>query len=125
MTFRAVLLGLLLATSTLPAGARERERMTMRVSPAVAFAPANLIVRTTVEADPDNRAMEIVAESLDFYRSSEIQLDGDSAPRTSVFEFRSLPPGAYEVKAVLMGSDGEPRVTLRQSVNVIASGSGH
>src|SRR5262249_12634924 len=72
--------------------------LALRVSPAVSFAPANLIVRATVEANADNRSMEVVAESADFYRSSAIELDGDRAPRTRMFEFRSLPPGVYEVK---------------------------
>ena len=104
--------------------ARAGERMTMNVSPAVSFAPANLIVRAMIAADPDNRAVEIIAESQDFYRSSTIQLEGDKAPRTNVFEFRSLPPGTYQVSARLFGAAPEPRVTLRRSINVIASGSG-
>ncbi|HXI29600.1 MAG TPA: hypothetical protein VNG89_14275 [Vicinamibacterales bacterium] len=122
MTFRACLLTILVASTTLPVGAGER--ITLKVSPAVAFAPANLVVRATVEADADNRAIEIVAESPDFYRSSEIQLEGDKAARTNTFEFRSLPPGTYEVRANLFGSNGEPRATIRQQVNVIASGAG-
>ena len=97
--------------------------MTIRVSPAVSFAPANLIVRATIEVDPDNRAVQIVAESPEFYRSSEIPLNGDRAPRTTMFEFRSLPPGVYEVKATLRGTSGE-RASVRQQVNVIASGAG-
>jgi len=100
------------------------ERMTMNVSPAVSFAPANLIVRAMIEADPDNRAVEIIAESPEFYRSSMIQLEGEKAARTNVFEFRSLPPGTYEVRARLFGAAPEPRVVLRQEVNVMASGSG-
>jgi hypothetical protein len=122
MALRACVLGLLMATATLPVGAGER--MTMKVSPAVAFAPANLVVRTTVEADAGNRAIEIVAESSDFYRSSEIQLEGDKAARTATFEFRSLPPGTYEVRAKLYGADGQARAAVRQQVNVIASGPG-
>ena len=59
-----------------------------------------------IEADQDNRAVEIIAESADFYRSSEIQLEGDKAPRTTNFEFRSLPPGTYEVRALLIGTGG-------------------
>ena len=114
--------GILLVVATRPTGAGER--MTMKVTPAVAFAPANLVVRAVVEADADNRAIAVVAESEDFYRSSEIQLDGDHAPRTNTFEFRSLPPGTYSVKAMLMGRDSEPRVTLRRQVNVMASGAG-
>jgi len=116
---RFVLFGILLSTAGLPA----RERIALHISPAVAFAPANLVVQTTVEANARNRAIEIVAESPDFYRSSEIQLDGENAPRTTRFEFRSLPPGNYEVTARLLGSDGAALVTVRQMMNVIASGA--
>jgi hypothetical protein len=120
MKFRACLFGILMGAATLPVGAGER--ITLKVSPAVAFAPANLVVRATIEADADNRAVEIVAESPDFYRCSEIQLEGDKAARTNTFEFRSLPPGTYEVRAKLFGVDGQTRAAVRQQVNVIASG---
>jgi hypothetical protein len=123
MTLKVTLLGILLLTAILPLGAKER--MTLKVSPAVAFAPANLIVRTMIEAAAENRAVEIVAESTEFYRSSEIQLDGEHAPRTTTFEFRSLPPGDYEVKATLLGSDGSALATVRQQMNVIATGSAY
>jgi hypothetical protein len=125
MKVRAILIGMLMTTAAMPLGAGTRERLALKVSPAVSFAPANLIVRTTIEADQQNRAVEIIAESDGFYRSSEIQLDGDNAPRTTMFEFRSLPQGMYEVKAILYGSTGEPRAQVRQQVNVIASGAGH
>ena len=120
MKVGAGLVGILLCTTTLGAG----ERMTVKVTPAVAFAPANLIVHTMIEADADNRAITIVAESADFYRSSEVQLDGDHAPRTTRFEFRSLPSGTYQVKAVLIGTGAEPRVTIRRQINVIGNGAG-
>ena len=74
-----------------------------------------------IVADADNRAVEVVAESEDYYRSSEIQLDGDQAPRTNTFEFRSLPPGTYEVKATLLGSSGRTRAWAYSHVNVVAS----
>ena len=122
MKLRAILFGVLLLTWTLPLGAGER--MTLKVSPSVSFAPANLIVRARIEADAQNRAVEIVAESTEFYRSSEIQLDGENAPRTNTFEFRSLPPGIYEVKATLLGPGGSARASVRQQINVIASGAG-
>ena len=122
MKVRVALLGVLTIVAAVPLGAGER--MTMKVSPAVAFAPANLIVRAMIVADADNRAVEIVAESNDFYRSSQIQLEGEKAARTSMFEFRSLPPGTYEVRANLLGADGRSRAMIRQQVNVIASGTG-
>ena len=108
-------------TATLPLGAGER--ITLKVTPAVAFAPANLIVRAMIIADADNRAVEIIAESPEFYRSSMIQLEGESAARVTTFEFRSLPPGTYEVRANLFGASGEPRASIRHQVNVIASGT--
>ena len=119
MSVRACVFGFVVLMAS-PTGAGER--LALKVSPAVAFAPANLIVRTTVEADAANRAMEVVAESRDFYRSSSVELDGDKAPRTTQFEFRSLPPGMYAVRAILLGSDGHTRAAVRQDVNVIASG---
>ena len=122
---RVMLISLVILTAALPLGAKERDPLSLRVSPAVAFAPANLIVRATVANNAANRAMEIVAESEDFYRSSEIQLDGDSAPRTTQFEFRSLPPGTYEVRATLYGIGGDSLAEVHQQVNVIASGAGH
>src|SRR5207249_10128857 len=59
------------------------DKLSVRVSPTVAFAPANLTIRTMVEADPDNHAVRISAESPDFYRSSEVGLEGEDAPRTT------------------------------------------
>jgi hypothetical protein len=122
MKARMVLVGILMATAALPLGAGEP--ITMRVSPAVAFAPANLVVRATIETDAQNRAVVVTADSADFYRASEMPLDGEQAPRTNTFEFRSLPPGTYEVRATLIGSSGRPRGMVRQSVNVMASGGG-
>jgi hypothetical protein len=122
MTVRAWLCGLLfLATPPLGAG----ERLMIRVSPAVAFAPANLLVRATVEADKDNRAIEIVADSDDFYGSSEVQLDGAAAPRITSLEFRSLPPGTYQIRVTLMGANNQPRAFVRAQVSVIATGAAH
>jgi hypothetical protein len=120
MSVRLFLVGVLtLAAGPLGAG----ERLSMRVSPAFSFAPAYLTVRAMVEANKDNRAIEIVAESIDFYRSSEIQLDGDRAPRTTMFEFRALPGGVYQVRAVLKGSRGQHLAVVYTSVNVIGTGA--
>jgi len=95
----------------------------MQVSPAMSFAPANVVIRTRLEPDVDNRGMEVIAESGDFYRSSAIQLEGDRAPRTVTFEFKSLPPGEYQVTAVLLGTDGQRRALVRSHVNVIDTGT--
>ena len=121
MKSKTVLLGLLIGAVATPVGAGDRPRLTIRVSPAVSFAPANLVIRATIDSDADNRRVEIVAESPEFYRSSEIQLDGENAPRTSLIEFRSVPTGLYEVRATLRGSSGRERASVRQQVNVVSS----
>jgi hypothetical protein len=106
--------------TTPPSGAGER--ISLKISPTVAFAPAHLVVRAMIEADSENRAVSVIAESNDFYRSSEIQLEGDKAPRTATFEFKSLPSGTYEVRARLVGADGHERGYVRRSINVIGGG---
>jgi hypothetical protein len=120
MKSRILLCGMLILL-TMPSGARSGERLAMHVSPAVAFAPADLIVRTMIESSEANRAIEIVAESEDFYRSSEIPLDGQRAPRTAQLAFRGLPGGVYTVRAVLKGAKEEQLAETRQEINVVSS----
>src|SRR6266542_2885757 len=122
MKKRAFLFGVLMLASAWSLGASAK--LIIQVSPAMAFAPANLRVRTMIEADVENRSVEVVAESEDFYRSSEVHLDGDRAPRTSVFEFRSLPPGAYDVTVKLLNASGRTRAFARSRISVMPSGSG-
>jgi hypothetical protein len=100
-----------------PVGAAER--LSIRVSPSVAFAPANLIVQAVVESNSENRAIEIVAESGEFYRSSEIELDGENAPKTTEFQFRSLPVGAYQVSAMLKDVSGRELAYTHVTVTVV------
>jgi hypothetical protein len=116
MKARVCLIGFVILISS-AVGANDK--LALRVSPAVAFAPANLNVRATVTSDPDNRAIEIIAESDEFYRSSEIQLDGESAPRTTLIQLRSLPTGAYSVRAILKGQSGQELAVSEQKVNIV------
>jgi hypothetical protein len=104
---------------------RASDRLALRVSPTVSFAPANLVVRTTILANEENRSIEVVAESEDFYRSSEMPLEGDRAPRTTSFEFRSLPTGSYQVRAILKGVSGRELASIATQVNVVGNDSGY
>ena len=81
------------------------ERLTMRVTPPVAMAPASLTVKATIEANPRNRVLEVVAQSDAYFRSSEMSLDA-SSPRTSEFFFRGLPAGRYDITATLIDDQG-------------------
>jgi hypothetical protein len=118
VTVRTLVLGLALATTTV-AG---KDAVSIRVSPAVSFAPARLVIRTRIEPDDNNRAIEVVANSEEFFRSSTIPLEGERAPRTTTVQFDSLPSGDYEVTAALIGADGQRRGLARMHVNVIDTG---
>ena len=119
MVKKAVFLCVLALSAPLDAG----ERLAMRVTPNMALEPALLTVRTVIEADADNRGLEIVAQSADFYRRSSVQLDGASAPRLSVFEFKNLPTGTYDVTSVLIGSAGQRAIVSRTFRVAAAAGS--
>ena len=90
--------------AVLPASAGDL--LTMKIAPPAAPAPAYLSVRVTVDPNTDNRAIEVAVESPEYFTSSRIDLDGDLAPRTTMFAFGRLPSGEYEVTATLVGDRG-------------------
>ena len=97
--------------------------MTVRVSPRTAMAPAAVRVEVAIEADDDNRMLRVVAESDDFYRASEVQIDGATGPRVRWIDFRHLPSGTYEVSATLTGIRGRRAMTTHV-VEILPSASG-
>jgi hypothetical protein len=94
--------------------------LTLKVSPAMAAAPAFIRVSAVIEANDENRSLEIVAQSPQFFRSSTIDLDGRNTPPLTVIEYPNLPPGFYEVSAVLIGTTGK-RATAMRFVKVVQS----
>jgi hypothetical protein len=93
------------------------DAMRMQVSPSVARAPALLTVSVTVASASENRLLQVVAESPTFYRSSEIQVNGERATALNVFEFRNLPTGLYQITGVLVGAHGQ-RATVSKLVKI-------
>ena len=105
------------ATLSVAASLNGNDGLVMKVSPAVSRAPALLKVQVTVEPSADNRSLQITAESRDFFRSSEVQIDGRNTSPLNVFEFRNLPTGMYQVTGVLIGTHG-PRATVLRLAKV-------
>jgi hypothetical protein len=110
-----LLLGLFIV-ATASTGASQRLAVD---APTVMLAPGHLVVRTLVDPDPENGAIQVVAESSDFYRRSEIELDGNAAPRSSTFEYAGLPRGTYEIHVVLLDAHGEQRAAVVRRLDVI------
>jgi hypothetical protein len=107
--------GLLAATVNYVAAA---DAVTVSVSPSVAQEPAQITVRVTVEPNPDNRALEVTTESTDFFRKSHRQLDGDRASRTSLFEYRGLPAGDYDVRVVVIDEEGSEQAIANAKLTI-------
>ncbi len=99
------LIALVISTVT-PLAAGEPLKLRL---PQPAAAPANMLIQVSVEPNADNRSLQLVIDSEGYYRSSEVPIEGDKAGRTHTFEFRNLPTGSYEIRAVLVASGGKPR----------------
>ena len=117
---RALLLaGILMAVAQLGG----TETLKMKVSPMQSFAPANLYVRLSIEPNANNRVVSVVAESEDYFRSSEVALEGNQGPRTVLVQFRSVPGGEYEIRGTVGDAVGNEVASARQSVFVLPSGN--
>lgn len=86
---------------------KSERALTVRVNPlfAIEGSPVQAMVR--VARHSDNRMLQITVDSENYYQSSEIQLDGDSAAVTHYLPMHSLPAGDYAFLAVVYGTHGE------------------
>jgi hypothetical protein len=110
---------ILLSSFGVEASSDDAERpLNVRVSPAMAHAPADLYIYVSVARRPENRLLRVTAESEDFFRSSDTQLDGQYSARVTVVRFRELPPGGYEIKAELIVSSGRTSNVAKKTVDV-------
>ena len=113
---RLWLFGLALSTATLAAAG---DPVSLHVNPSVSIAPTMLAIRVRVSPQPENRALEIVVDSSDFYRLSRVQLDGEHAPIVNTLKIDSVPAGDYEVTATVIGADGKRGTRARAHVEVM------
>jgi hypothetical protein len=95
------------------------EKLQLQVSPSVSMAPASVIVRAIVQHDAENRQLEIVADSQDFYRRTVVDLDGESAPKVNELRLIDIPGGEYDVSATLYDSKGA-HIVARRSIMVMS-----
>lgn len=109
-------LAILIAAS---AGQGATERLALRVTPNVSSAPSTVIINATVAKNSANRFLAIEADSGSFYRSSEIQLDGDRAPLVTQVFLKNLPSGEYTIAAELRDNMGG-RTVVRRTVLVLS-----
>ena len=104
------------------AGVNADEKLTLQVTPNVSSAPSTVVVRARVAKNAQNRVLQIGADSGTFYRSSEIQLDGESAPLVTEIRLKNLPSGEYTVVPVLQDQTGRKTVVRQTAVVLSALG---
>ena len=95
------------------------DRVTMTVSPTQAFAPSDVVIRVHVTPDAANRSAVIVAESGAYYRSSVVQIDGETGPRVIVVELRSVPGGHYSIRATVIDGEGHALGSVQKEANIV------
>ena len=85
------------------------------------MAPAYVVVKAIVEHDANNRELEIVADSENFYRRTVVDLDGAEAPKVNELRLVDIPGGEYDVTATLYDANGQ-RTLARRSIRVMSLG---
>jgi hypothetical protein len=96
-----------------PHAERPAQKLDIHLSASFAMAPATFRSTVFVEKHPDNRILRVSVDGENFYRSSDIPLEGTEAPRTHEVLWRDLPAGEYQVSTVLYGSTGTRAVLVR------------
>ena len=83
--------------------------------------PATVRITVAVEPSPENRRLVIQADSEHYFRSSALMLDGEKEKRLHSVEFKSLPAGAYVLRAEVRSLDDVLAMTQE---NLLVTGIG-
>jgi len=114
MSARSIVLCLAIVTVLgVASGDATESRLRIDVTPRVSSAPAAVRIRAIVTPDAANRALQIVADSGAFYRSSMVPLDGANAAAVTETMLKNLPGGEYEVSVTLVDANGRRTVDRR------------
>jgi len=82
------------------------DAVTLRLTPRFVSAPGYLRSLIRVLPNAENRLLRVSIDSDAYYRSSDIQPDGDSAPTSHWVDFKGVPAGRYELTVEVIGQTG-------------------
>lgn len=88
--------------------------LSLQISPKAAMAGTFVQARVRVHPDTHNRLLRISVESPNYFRSSDVTLNGADAAITHVVPLRALPAGSYLVIATVYGVEGERARSLQR-----------
>ena len=95
------------------------DELTLRMTPRFVSAPGYLRSLIRVTPNAANRALRVEIDSEGYYRSSEIQLDGSSAPTSHFMDWKAVPAGTYDLTVSVMGPSGDARVVRSLTFQVL------
>jgi hypothetical protein len=105
-------------------GSSAKEKtVAVRLTPSVAFGPVDVRALVQVEPHPENRLLRITIDSAEYYRSTDIQLDGTDAAKSHFVTWPAVPPGSYVFMAIVYGSTGTRDQVVRRGYEIYAPGA--
>ena len=95
------------------------DELTLRLTPRFVSAPGYLRSLIRVAPHDANRVLRVEIDSESYYRSSDIQLEGASAPMSHFVDWKEVPAGKYSLIVSVIGPSGDPRLVRRQDFQVL------
>ena len=95
------------------------DELTLRLTPRFVSAPGYLRSLIRVAPHEANRVLRVEIDSAGYYRSSDIQLEGASAPMSHFVDWKEVPAGKYDLSVSVMGASGDPRVVRHLDFQVL------
>ena len=99
------------------------DELTLRMTPRFVSAPGFLRSLIRVAPNDANRVLRVEIDSEGYYRSSDIQLDGASAPMSHFVDWKDVPAGKYDLKVSVIGPSGDARAVRSLNFQVLGSAS--
>jgi len=95
------------------------DEVTLRLTPRFVSAPGYLRSLIRVVPNADNRVLRVEIDSAGYYRSSDIQLEGASAPMSHFVDWKAVPAGKYDLIVSVLGPSGDARVVRHLNFQVL------
>ena len=95
------------------------DELTLRLTPRFVSAPGYLRSLIRVAPNAANRVLRVEIDSAGYYRSSDIQLEGASAPMSHFVDWKEVPAGKYDLRVTVLGAGDDPRLVRTINFQVL------
>ena len=94
------------------------ESISIAVRPAVTVSRGSAQLKVLVARNERNRTLTWEVDGPNFFRSSQMAMEGASAPRSWFFMVHDLPEGEYNIRATVKRND-DSEVSAISSIRVL------